>query len=82
MKYVPEQSIALVRLIEPAIKGPKKKYDTITEGEIIALHEDDIPEKGHLIGKVGHWREYKDDLRLKDNYAFIELTDIFGYEEE
>lgn len=84
-RYVPEPGIALVKLIPPTIKVPSKKYDTITEGTVVAINKENR-DKNYLIGRVGHWREYKDDLRLgaKDTYAFIELGDIFGtdYKEE
>lgn len=84
MNYSPEPGIALVKLILPysGIEAPKKSYDSIQEGTIIALHENDIKSKGYMVGKIGHWRQFKDDLRLKDNYALIELKDIFATHKE
>lgn len=79
--YNPEPGIALVKLIPPSIKVPAKTYDSIMEGEIVALHKEDKA-KNYLLGKIGHWRQFKDDLRLKDDYAFVELRDIFGTHEK
>lgn len=84
MIYSPEPGVALVKLIPPysGIEAPKKTYDSIQEGEIISLHQEDMEKKSYLVGAIGHWRQFKDDLRLKHGLAFIELKDIFGYHKE
>jgi len=77
--YSPEPGIALVKLIPKysGIKAPEKTYDSIMEGTIIKINKDD-ESKSYMIGKIGYWRQFKDDLRLTDGFAFIELKDIFG----
>lgn len=83
-KYSPQPGNALVRLIPDygAIKVPTKSYDSIMRGKILAINEKDSDDYIHLIGKVGHWRQFKDDLRLDDEHALIELKDILGTSEE
>jgi hypothetical protein len=83
-KYSPQPGNALVRLILDygAIKVPTKSYDSIMRGKIIAINEDDTDNYIHIVGKIGHWRQFKDDLRLPENHAFIELKDILGTSEE
>jgi hypothetical protein len=83
INYEPEPGIALVKLIPrySGIKAPEKSYDSIMEGTIIAIN-DANKDKNYMIGRVGHWRQFKDDLRLADNYAAIELKDIFITDKE
>jgi co-chaperonin GroES (HSP10) len=78
-KYVPEPGNALVRLIPKygGIKIPGKSYDTLRTGEILLVG---TKNKDYLIGTIGFWRDYKDDLRFEnETLAFIELKDILGY---
>lgn len=79
--YYPEPGIALVKLIPRygGIKAPEKSYDSLQSGTIISVHPDDS--KNYLVGTIGHWRQFKDDLRLPDGHALIELKDIFAREE-
>jgi hypothetical protein len=77
-KYYPEPGIALVELIQRygGIKAPEKSYDSLMSGIILALNEVDADKK-YMIDRIGHWRQFKDDLRLTDGLALIELKDIF-----
>jgi hypothetical protein len=54
----------------------KTAHHSVTWGEIISLHSDDMPVKAYLIGRVGHWHRYSDDIMLNDEYAVVELKDI------
>ena len=94
INYEPEPGIALVKLIPKysGIKAPEKSYDSIMEGEIIKVGYDAkeygvdkepklVSTKAYLVGRIGYWRQFKDDLRLTDDYAFIEIRDILGTSE-
>lgn len=81
----PSVGIVLVRLANSnfgTVSTVEKKFDSITRGEIIKVSKDDETEFGYLVGRVGHWREYKDDARVKlpdgTNGAFIDIADILG----
>ena len=95
INYKPQPGIALVKLIPrySGIQAPEKKWDSITQGEIIAVGDDHdatymgidaiymgipILKYEYLVGKIGYWEEFKDSVRLQDNYAFIKISDIVG----
>jgi hypothetical protein len=59
------------------IPTPQKTYDSVTSGEILEIHPSDQPEYGDLVGHVGHWAKFKDDIRF-GTFSFVKLSDIAG----
>jgi co-chaperonin GroES (HSP10) len=63
----------------------ESKYDTRTEGIVIAVprvHDNTI---GYLVNRRVHFEEFKEGARIKRNgkiYSFIKIDDIRGYEVE
>ena len=51
-------------------------YHSVTWGEIIQLHPKDEEEYGYLVGKIGHWRKYADDILLPGGHSVIPISDI------
>lgn len=82
-KLIPINASVLVELSKSPygdIPVPDKKYDSRTEGKVIAI-SDTLQEKNrlanalpaphnqswdHLIGKTVYWEEYKDGIRAED----------------
>jgi co-chaperonin GroES (HSP10) len=60
------------------IPVPEKSHDSLTWGKVVAVNEDDKEAYGFLQNRNAHWRKYKDDARVDNNYAFIEIKDILG----
>lgn len=64
------------------------KYDTRTEGIVIAIAYDEkitMEKWSFLVGKRVHFEEFKEGARIKRNdkiYSFIKIEDIRGYEDE
>lgn len=56
----------------------KKEHDSLTWGTVICVSLMDNERYGYLLGRTAHWRKYKDDARLGDNLALIEIGDILG----
>ena len=90
INYEPEPGIALVKLTPKysGIKAPEKKWDSVTEGEIIKVNDaqlkidiGNLGDKQYLIGRTGYWEEFKDSIHLTDDYAFIKISDILGTSE-
>jgi hypothetical protein len=74
----PEVGTALVELSKSSIPTPEKSYDSVMSGRIIALHPEDMKLKSYLLHRIGYWRQFKDDLRVSNNQALIEIKDILG----
>jgi len=74
----PAEEVVLVELISKFGNVPTvgKPHDTYTSGKILAVGNNVPKEK---IGKIAHWRGYKDDARVGDNQCLIEVKDILGY---
>jgi len=69
------------------IPVPPKDYDSITWGLIVKVNPADKEYSG-WVGKFGHWRRFKDDMRVdfssgNENFALVDIIDIMGisYEE-
>ena len=79
IKHEPEPGNALVNLVPTYgdVPVPPKSYDSLTAGEILAVHPND-KDKQYLVGRIGHWAQFKDDVRLEGNIAFVPLKDILG----
>lgn len=83
-KLTPLDGVVLVELGSSPfgnIPVPEKKYDSRTEGVIVALPVEKVGEL--QIGLKVFWEEYKDTVRAKQDdkeYAFIKIEDIRGYE--
>lgn len=73
----PAVGTVLVRLSKGSIPTPEKSYDSVTNGEIIAVNPSD-EQNAYLIGRTGYWAQFKDEVRVGDNMAFILVTDIRG----
>ena len=87
MDTKPFNKAVLVELVAEyaGISTIEKKYDSCQTGTILKF-ADDIEEltqheKHELVGQIGRWRQYKDDLSWKQDgkkYALIEYKDIMG----
>lgn len=71
------------------IPVPPKDYDSLMEGIIIKVSRPDEEIYGYLVGRIGHFKKYKDDLVVGTTaeggkLALIPIQDIDGtsYEEE
>jgi len=86
----PQEGRVLVRLETSeygAIPVPEKTYDSVTSGTILSVNEKDKDSYGYLVGKIGYWKLYKDDLRVGvlptgEKLALILINDIDGTSEE
>lgn len=85
MTIEPNKGVVLVELSASNygnVPLAQKKFDSITSGIIIAFNKDDAFEYSDWLNRTGHWREYKDDARVKgpsgEKCAFIEIKDILG----
>lgn len=77
----PEPGNVLVQLPESEhgdLPVVKKEHDSLTWGTVIFVNVTDSEHYGYLLGRVAHWRKYKDDARLGGNLALIEIRDILG----
>lgn len=72
----PEQGIVVVEfpMVLPTVV---KDHDSLTYGKVIAVNEKDV-DKAYLLGKTAYWRKYKDDARIDNDHALIEIKDIMG----
>jgi len=82
----PEKGRVLVKLGVSkygAVPVPEKTYDTVNEGEIIEVNPIDRKEWGYLVGRIGYFKDYKDELRVVtlptgEKLALIPINDIDG----
>jgi hypothetical protein len=82
----PEKGRVLVKLGVSKygnVPVPEKTYDTVNEGEIIAVNEIDRESWGYLVGRTGHFKDYMDDLRVATlptgkKLALIRIDNIEG----
>jgi co-chaperonin GroES (HSP10) len=61
------------------------KYDSRTEGIVIAIPKQKTDLTATIIGKRVHFEEFKEGARIKRGgkiYSFIKIEDIRGYENE
>lgn len=54
----------------------KTNFHSVTWGEIIKLHDSDVKEYSHLIGRIGHWHKFIDDIMLPGGYSVVPIADI------
>ncbi len=74
----PSAGAILVRLDSGAIPAPEKQHDTVTSGQVIAINPSDANVYAVWVGRDAHWRGYKDDCRLPNKLALIEIKDVLG----
>ena len=82
----PEQGRVLVKLGTSKygdVPVPEKSYDTVNEGEIVAVNPDDEELYSRLVGRTAFFRDYKDELRVGElptgeKLALILINDIEG----
>lgn len=74
----PEPGNVVVKLPE-ALPTVVKDHDSLTYGVVISVSPTD-KDKQYLLGKVAYWRKYKDDARIDNQHALIEIKDIMGHE--
>jgi co-chaperonin GroES (HSP10) len=88
---IPVNNCVLVKLEKPFENVTVKdaKYATRTQGIVVAVPElEYVPVEAinihQLLGKRVYFEEYKDGTRIKregQEYSFIQISDIRGYEE-
>lgn len=79
MKIIePSPQVILVKLDVGTIPGPEKLHNTYTSGLVVAVNDQDKESLGYLVGRIAYWRGFKDDCRLPDKMALIDLKDILG----
>lgn len=85
MTIKPSEGVILVELAASnfgAVSAVEKSFDSITSGTILAMNDADKEQYGEWIGLIGHWRQYKDDCRVKlpngAKGALINITDVLG----
>lgn len=69
------------------IPVPEKTYDSVTSGEIIKINPEDEHDYGNWVGRTGHWKQFKDDLRVAtlptgEKLAIILISDVDGTSHE
>jgi hypothetical protein len=82
IKFEPQVDTVLVKLAVGDIPAPEKQHDTYTSGKIVAVNKLEFEEWQSRIGQTAHWIGYKDDCRLPNKMAFIQMKDILGFSYE
>lgn len=79
MNHLPEPGNAIVKVPTSEygdVPVNMTTFHSVTYGEIVLLHPDDMKEKSYMVGTTGHWHKYQDDISLDGGYAVVELKDI------
>lgn len=86
--YEPEPGCVLVQLDTGGVPGLQTVQETYQKGKILKLnkHVRDNS-KNYLLGRVGHWAKYKDEIHIDTpdgKFSSIKINDILltTYEEK
>lgn len=72
----PEAGVVLVTFPQ-ALPTIIKDHDSLTHALVIKINKEDSA-KEYLLGRTIYFRRYKDDARISNTHALIDITDIMG----